>query len=79
MHGFLERVERQQPERARHRRLDGARLLLVRHQPREPLEGELPQPLALAQQPLLERRLVERQPRQKIALVERARTFAGFR
>jgi hypothetical protein len=79
VHGLLQRVQRQQPESAQHRRLDGARLALVCQQPREGLEGELPQPLAFAQQPLLERRLVERQSRQEIALVERARAREGLR
>jgi hypothetical protein len=71
VHRFLQRIERQQPDRARHGRLDGARPPVVSEQPRQGLHGQLAQPLALPEQPFLERRLVERESAQEVTAVER--------
>ena len=72
MHRLLQRVERQQLQRGLHGRLTGVNLPLVREKLRERLQGQLTQPLALAQQPLLERRLVDRESAEQVALIDRA-------
>ena len=70
MRGLLQWVERQETDGG----LDGAlrrlALGLVGEQPGERLEGELSEPLALSQEPLLERWFVEAEPFEQLALVE---------
>ena len=46
---------------------------MVREQPRQGLEGQLPQPLALRQQPLLERRVLDSEPLEQVTPIERRR------
>ena len=73
VHRLLQRVQRQQPQRRLHRGLRRTRPTLPREQLRESFERHLAQPLALPQQPLLERCFVHREPAEQIALVERRR------
>ena len=75
MHRFLQRVQREQSQRRLHARLGGAGPALLGEQPRQPLQRQLAQALALAQQPLLERRLVDHEAAEQIATIERAGLF----
>ena len=68
---LLQRVQRQQFERGLHRCLCGPRLSLMRQQLRQPLQRQLPQPLPLGDEPLLEQRLVHGEAGEQVALVER--------
>ena len=67
---LLERIEREQLQGGLDGRLERARLSLLSEQASEDLQSELSQTLALAHEPLFERRFVERESGQQIALVE---------
>src|SRR6266852_7970029 len=70
MRGLLKRVEGEETDGG----LDGAlrrlALGLVGEEPGERLEGELSEPLALSQEPLLERWFVDAESFEQLALVE---------
>jgi hypothetical protein len=70
VNGLLQRVEGEEPQCGLDRCLDRARRALVREQPRQGVEGHLAQPLALPEEPVLERRLLDREPLEEVSLVE---------
>src|SRR5215471_19148446 len=79
MDRLVQWIESQQLERRFDCRFPAPHLPLVRQKLFEPSERKLAKPLAAAQQPLLERRLVERDPRKQIAAVQRRRLFQRLR
>ena len=70
VHGLLERIEGEEPEGRLHGGLRRAGGALLGQEPGEGSQGQLVQALALAQQPFLERGLVQGEPREEVALVE---------
>ena len=70
MHRLLERVEGQQLEPGLDRRLVGPRPALVGEEPRQGVRSELPQPLPLRHQPLLEEGPLEGEALQEVPPVE---------
>jgi hypothetical protein len=70
VHGLLERVERDQPQRRAKGRPGCSRPALLREQPREGLQRQLPQPLALGHEPVLEQGPAEGEALQELAPVE---------
>jgi hypothetical protein len=79
VHGLLEGIEGKESEGGTDRGFGRAGRTLVREQPGHGLERELPQPLPLEGEPLLERRLRHAEAGQEVALVEgdRARRMVG--
>src|SRR5262249_38988581 len=67
---FLRPVEGQYPQPSLDRRLERSRLALLDQEPRERVLGQLAQPQALGDEPRLECGLLERQPFEKLALIE---------
>ena len=78
MHGLLERVERDQPERRLQGVLGGPGPALLREQLGQGLEGELPQPVSLGHEPVLEERAAEGEALQELAPVESGRPRQGI-
>src|SRR5262245_3923689 len=70
MHRLLKWVEGQETDGGLYGALRRRALGLVGEQPSERLEGELSEPLALSQEPLLERRFVDAEPFEQLALVK---------
>jgi hypothetical protein len=70
VHGFLEGVEAENLDGGSRSGLEGPGLPLVGQEPGHGLQRQLPQPLALAQEPLLEGRLDEGEAAQEISRVE---------
>jgi hypothetical protein len=70
VHGFLERIQGQEPEGRLHGRLGRARRALLGQEPGEGAQGHLVQALVLAEQPLLELGLVQREAGEEVAMVE---------
>src|SRR5262249_34869598 len=75
MRGLLQRIEREETDGGLDGTLRRLTLGLVGEQPGEGLEGELSEPLALSQKPLLERWFVDAEPFEQIALVESHRAL----
>lgn len=73
MHGLLERIEGEEPEGGLYRGVHLPGLALLREEPGQDLERQLPQPLALGQEPFLEGRGVHGKAREQVAAVERRR------
>ncbi len=70
VHRLLERIEGEELERGLHGRLRRPRRPMPGEEPGQGLHRGLAQALALGQEPLLERRLLQRQARQEVALVQ---------
>ncbi len=70
VHGLVERIERQDPESRLHGGLGRTDDALLGEELGKGAQGKLVQALALAQQPLLERRLVQGESGEEVALVE---------
>jgi hypothetical protein len=68
--GLLERVNGEQSQRRAKRRAGGALPALLGEQPREGFERQLPQPLPLGHEPVLEQRAAEGEALQEVAPVE---------
>src|SRR6266545_1170723 len=71
MDGLLQGVEREEPERRLRRRLRRLRGALMTEKLRQRFERQLTQSLALREQPLLERRLLEREAFEEVSAVQR--------
>ena len=71
MHGLLGGIEREESRGRLDRALGLSRLRLMREQLRQRFQRQLAQPFALGGEPLLERRLVDAEPLEEIAVVER--------
>ena len=77
MHGLLEGVERDQPQRRLERVLGGSRPALLREEPGQGLEREFAQPLSLGHEPVLEERAAEGEALQEVAPIESGRPRQG--
>jgi hypothetical protein len=79
MHRLLQRLQRQQLERRLHRRLLRPCVAVVSHELAQCLQRQLPEPLPLGEQPMLERRLVDGHSGEQVPLIELSSLFEGGR
>src|SRR5690349_1850357 len=70
---LVQSVQREQPARGANGRVDRSGTRLMLEEPGESLSGQFPEPLALGEEPLVERVRLRVEAGQKIALVERER------
>ena len=79
VHRLVERVEREAAARGLERAREVAVVCVVRDQPRETVAHERTQPLAMADDPVLEGRLVDGEAAQEVAPIARDGGGEGFR
>ena len=77
MHALLHRIQRHEPQRRLHRRLEGPCVALQRQELPQRFECQFAEPPALGDQPFLEGGLLQRKPLQEIALIERGGPLEG--
>ena len=70
MHGFLQRIERDEADRRLHRLGERPRLPVFGEERRERRQDDVPQPGALGIEPILERPRVQREAIQQLTLVQ---------
>ena len=79
MDRLLQGVEGEEPERRLQRRLRRPRRALVTEELRQRFQRQLAKSVALREEPLLERRLLEREAFEELAAIEGRGTFEGGR
>ena len=78
VHGLLEGVEGDQPQSGLHGLVERACVPLLGEEPGKRILGQLAQPRPLREKPLLEGRLLQREPLEQVAPVEADRLLEGF-